>query len=80
MKFYVSLVRDLLGYYLEIEADSKVTVRQYLCNEYWRKGTWLLPWCEVYDEKQLEEAGLTSADDKIIKARCGKLTGSMFAE
>ena len=49
--FYVSLVRDLLGCYLAVKADSEETVRLWLVAEYFEEKTrtWKLPWCAIYE-------------------------------
>jgi hypothetical protein len=66
--FYVSLVKDLLGAYLEFEADSQEAVRRYLGHNYMTKnGEWKLPWCAVYDERPDNKYG----EPIIIKAKCG---------
>jgi hypothetical protein len=72
--FYVSLTRDLLGYYLAIRADSEATVKAYLAHEYRRSGVWMLPWCAVYTAGDLtpEEIGCA------ILARCGILFAEQF--
>ena len=51
-KFYISLVKDLLGCYLVVQAESENAVRQYLVHEYFDQGTdiWKLPWCSIYEE------------------------------
>lgn len=74
-KFYVSLVKDLLGYYIEFEADSKETVRKYLEYEYYDKGTWKLPWCSVYDAQEFEQLRTHRVS---IKAKCGVLLAENF--
>ena len=70
--FYVSLVRDLLGYYILFEAESASAVRKYLEREYLRNGEYRLPWCAVYSEEQFR-AGCLDSHAHIIKARCGTL-------
>ena len=49
--FYISLVRDLLGAYLEVQASSEEDVRRYLVQEYFddRSKIWKLPWCSIYE-------------------------------
>lgn len=69
-KFYVSLVRDLLDYYIEFDAQSELAVRQYLMTEYFDNGNWKLPWCSVY-KKIPDVPGATVKG--IIKATCGPL-------
>jgi hypothetical protein len=68
--FYVSLVRDLLGCYIEFQAESELAVRQYLVKEYFepRYQVWKLPWCSVYEVKPTIDRDLT-----IIKAKSGPL-------
>lgn len=53
-KYYVSLTKDLLGYYLVFLADSEESVRNYLFNEYNYKGTWKLPWMTTYEEEPID--------------------------
>ena len=50
-KFWISLTRDLIGVYLEVEAESEEAVRNYLHKHYRRDGVWMLPWCAVYDKQ-----------------------------
>jgi hypothetical protein len=76
MKFYVSLVQDLIGCYLEYEADDELTVRKYLDKKYRRetedgRSIWTLPWCSVYPE--IPEVDREKAI--IIKVHGGKLHG-----
>ncbi len=54
-KFYVSLVKDLIGNYIEFDAESRLAVRQYLKKEYSYNNIWTLPWCEVYTEEEMEK-------------------------
>lgn len=54
-KYYVSLVYDLMGYYLEYNAESEKAVRQYLARTYYVKGVWKIPWCAVYSELPIHE-------------------------
>ncbi len=68
-KFYVSLVKDLLDYYLEFEAESELAVRQYLMKEYWRDEQWTLPWCGVYPQVP----DVIGTNPRVIKAKCGPL-------
>lgn len=50
--YYISLVKDLLGCYLMVTADSELAVRYYLANTYRTKdGTWKLPWCSIYTDR-----------------------------
>ena len=69
MFYYVSLVRDLLGTYLEFEAESEKAVREYLVDTYFDDGTWKLPWCSVYEK--IPECDISSAI--IVKTKCGML-------
>jgi hypothetical protein len=71
-KFYVSLVKDLLGYYLEFEADEKETVRLYLRAEYFGPE-WKLPWCSEYSEEEFESLKNRYGVKGVIKATCGPL-------
>lgn len=51
--YFVSLTKDLLGYYLHFKADSEETVRKYLSKTYFVKtgeGYWTLPWCSIYQD------------------------------
>ena len=68
--FYVSLVKDLLGCYLEFQAESELAVRQHLSSTYYINGVWKLPWCSIYDK---EPAPSCMEEPIIIKAQCGKL-------
>ncbi len=72
--FYVSLVRDLLYCYLEFQADSEETVRQYLAEYYFDNNTWKLPWCAVYE--QIPGCDVDRAI--IIKAQVGPLMKGSF--
>jgi hypothetical protein len=79
--FYVSLTKDLLGYYLKIEADSEETVRLYLEREYGQGGNkpfikWELPWCSIYTADQVFKE--YNQPVSIIDAKCGKLTKEQF--
>ena len=65
--FYVSLVFDLIGVYLEYQAESEKAVRQYLEREYLRKGVWKMPWCAVYSTPPKEPNAV------VIKAKCGTI-------
>lgn len=67
--FYVSLVRDLLGAYLQFEAESERAIREYLFDTYRDNGIWKLPWCSIYEE--ISEYDLPNA--LVIKAKCGPL-------
>lgn len=69
-KFYVSLVKDLIGYYIEFNAESETAVRQYLVNEYFDEKhlIWKLPWMSVYESVTSHE-GVRG----VIKATCGNL-------
>jgi hypothetical protein len=50
--YYVSLTHDLIGVYLEFQAESESAVRRYLESEYLSKGgVWKLPWCAVYTKR-----------------------------
>lgn len=69
--FYVSLTKDLLGFYLRFRAESSDAVRLYLQHTYFRNDTWTLPWCAVYTQKQLDESKVPTP--LIINARCGDL-------
>lgn len=44
-RFYVSLVRGLLGYYVLFEAPDEMTVRKHVAEYFGRM------WCEVYTEE-----------------------------
>ena len=56
--FWVSLTRDLMHVYIELQAESEKAVRQYLQREYMaRNGEWKLPWCGVYSKLPENEAG-----------------------
>lgn len=80
-KYYVSLVGDLIGCYVQFEADCEEAVRLYLAHTYrhnTEKGTtvWGLPWCAVYDEvPECEQGGAL-----IIRARCGVLYKEEFVQ
>jgi hypothetical protein len=72
--FYVSLVRDLLGVYLEFQAESEAAVHEYLKSEYHRNGEWRLLWCAVYEADQLPAYIVSRGSAPIIvKALCGQL-------
>lgn len=64
--FYVSLVHDLLGVYIEYQADSRRAVELYLDKTYYRNGVWKLPWCGIYEEHPL-------APSTIVRAQCGRI-------
>jgi len=64
-KFYVSMVRDLLGVYIEFEADSERAVRLYLEKKYLYNGIWMIPWCAVYTE--------APPNAIIVQAQCGRI-------
>lgn len=73
MRYYVSLTKDLLGCFLEFEADQAETVRLYLTNEYYRDG-WKLPWCSIYTEQKFkEQTNKPGTITQVIRARCGVL-------
>lgn len=75
--YYVSLVRDLLGCYLEYEAESEQVLREYLAERYLVgqipgdlfSGTWKLPWCSIYLEIPVIDKGQAI----VIKAKCGPI-------
>lgn len=67
--FYVSLVKDLLGCYLEFKAESELAVRQYLMKEYFRDNTWLLPWCAIYTQVPM----VPYETPVVLKPKCGPL-------
>lgn len=56
-KFYISLVRDLLGCYLVVTAESESAVRSYLAHEYFDEESkvWKLPWCSIYESLPPDE-------------------------
>jgi hypothetical protein len=58
-KFYVSLVHDLIGVYLEFNADSEQAVRSYLKHKYFdqKADVWKLPWCSVYSKRPVASCG-----------------------
>jgi hypothetical protein len=70
--FYVSLVADLLGVYIEYEATSREAVEQYLEAHYYREGIWKLPWCSIYDTLPEQSASLPL---HIVKPQCGQIWG-----
>lgn len=73
--FYISMARDLLGVYIEVEAESETAVHQYLESEYLRNGTWKLPWCAVYKDRPSGKRYPAT----IVKAQCGPLQESEVA-
>ena len=73
--YYVSMVKDLLGVFLRFEADSDVTVRQYLKYEYLQHGTYKIPWCSIYTEIDRR----VISNPIILNARCGRLISEQFA-
>lgn len=46
MKYYISLVHELIGYFVVVIAPSELCVRQYAAKYYGRL------WCSVYTEKE----------------------------
>jgi len=74
-KWYVSLVKDLIGYYLEFEADSRETVQMYLQEEYYQNKVWKLPWCSIFAAQEFEQQRFHRIS---IPAKCGPLTKDMF--
>ena len=75
-KFYVSLTRDLLGYFIEFRADSRSSVEYYLRREYYiSNGMYKLPWCSVYTE--FEFINLRH-EKRVISALCGDLHANQF--
>lgn len=69
--FYVSMARDLLGVFIEFEAESETAVHRYLESEYLTaNGTWKLPWCAVYRDLPVSKLGITYV---FVKAQCGPL-------
>jgi hypothetical protein len=77
--YYVSLVRDLIGAYLEVDADSEITVKKYLACEYLNRatGAWALPWCSVYSDPPEEHYGHAPI---IIRRRDGALVARYVDE
>jgi hypothetical protein len=69
--FYVSLVHDLLGVFVEYKADSRRAVELYLDKTYFRNGVWKLPWCGIYKERPL-------APCTIVQAQCGRIYEADF--
>lgn len=75
--YYVSLVYDLLGCYLEYQAESEGALREYLAERYlvgkdpgdMFSGTWKLPWCAVY----LEIPAIDKGTAVVIKAKCSPI-------
>jgi hypothetical protein len=65
--YFVSLTGDLLGVYIEYQAESQLAVRQYLEKTYLRDHTWKLPWCAVY-ERIPNDPGTV-----IVPAKCGQI-------
>jgi len=65
--FYVSLVKDLLGYYLVVHAESETAVRQYLVKNYMKNGEWGLPWCSVYDNAPKQAKGLIEVHGSVYE-------------
>lgn len=74
--YYVSLVKDLIGYYLKIEADCELTVRKYLCKEYREGNIQTLPWCSIYSSEEIKDG--YHVPFHVIKASCGTLYDYMF--
>lgn len=70
-KYYISLSKDLIGYYLVVHADSDRAVRQYLEREYFdsRNMVWKLPWCSIYTEDEIKSNPLRHDPVKEIKIR-----------
>ena len=68
--FYVSLMQDLIGCYLAVEAEDKRTVERYLQLEYRdrKTHTWKLPWCSVYEQAP----GTYMGQEPLIIARRGR--------
>jgi hypothetical protein len=79
-RFYVSLVRDLLGYYLVFEAESERAVRLYLESEYKQNGVQKLPWCSVYAEPVYLAQSRQFHVKGEIRATCGPLYEEAFEE
>ena len=71
LTFYVSLAADLLGVYIEYQAESRAAVNQYLEREYFRNGIWKIPWCAIYTERP--QANRFTGEPNIVRATCGTL-------
>ena len=59
-KFYVSLVRGLVGYYVLFEAPDWATVRQHVAAYYGRM------WCSVYSESEFNKHIVGTYPAKVI--------------
>lgn len=60
-KYYVTLVRDLCGYALEVWAESDIAVREYMVENYGNKV-----WCSVYDADHYGQEWLDKFKIEII--------------
>lgn len=61
-KFYVSLVRGLLGYYVVFEAPDEMTVRKHVAEYFGRL------WCSVYTEEYFTNYIVGKYETRIINA------------
>ena len=66
-KYYVSLVYDLIGYYLEYNAESEKAVREYLTRTYLRNNVYKLPWCSVYSERPEDETKIIPVNGTLYE-------------
>lgn len=71
--FYLSMAADLIGVYIEFQAESRVALEQYLEREYLRHGVWKLPWCAIYTELDRRSAERIGLPVHVVKAQCGQL-------
>jgi hypothetical protein len=69
--FYVSMAADLLGVYIEYQAESEKAVHQYLERQYLRNGVWKIPWCCVYTAVPSHK--FETLPTHIVKAQCGTI-------
>ena len=59
-KFYVSLVRGLMGYYVVFEAEDEMTVRNHVAAYFGRL------WCSVYTEADFNQRIVGKYDYKLV--------------
>jgi hypothetical protein len=65
------MAADLLGVYIEYQAESRKALEQYLQRQYLRNGIWKLPWCAIYEEKPISRLSIPF---HFVAAQCGQVT------